>query len=302
MAAKFEIWVLAATALILLAEVLAGRHRRIYSRSDWAVNTICIVVGSLVRPLAAVLVATLIARLLPGEQGALKDVPFLPALIAIILLAEFANYWVHRSSHTLKDSRAFDWLWRMHRTHHTAKYVNVLLNFRISLFWGLVAGLTWVMSLAIYLGQDAAAGVAVFIFSFWGVFTHSNFRWDDTIRNSRPFGGLFRGLEHVFVSPGIHHTHHGFGRDGANYRNFGIFLSIFDWIFGTLHIPKGRPARYGLPGTALHWADDAFSPCNVGTLLSRRGRSRPLPSKSIGGMKDLKPIADVSSLDKDDSR
>src|SRR3546814_19292160 len=67
----------------------------------------------------------------------------------------------------------------MHRTHHTAQYVNVLLNFRISPFWILVGGLGWVFSLAIYLGQAQAAGLAIVIFTFWGIFTYSAFRWDD---------------------------------------------------------------------------------------------------------------------------
>ena len=268
-------WVLAVTGGVLVAEVIAGRHRKIYSRSDWFVNGICIVLGTLVRPLSAVPIALLIAKVFPGGRGALSHVPFLPAFISIVLLAELANYWVHRLSHELKGSRRFDWLWRMHRTHHTAKYVNVLLNFRVSLFWGLVSGLTWVMSLAIYLGQAKAAGLAIVLFSFWGIFTHSDFRWDDVIRRHRWFGPGFRALEHVFISPGIHHSHHGFGKDGGNFRNFGIFLSIYDWMFGTLHIPSGRPARYGIPGPAPHWADDAFSPLNIGTLVTRRTGSEP---------------------------
>ncbi|TCM14709.1 fatty acid hydroxylase family protein [Novosphingobium sp. PhB165] len=263
-------WVLAVTGIILVAEIVTGRHRAIYSRGDWFVNGICIFAGAVVRPLGAVAVAALIGWLLPAGRGALSWVPFVPAVIVITLLAEFANYWVHRGSHILKDSRWFDWLWRMHRTHHTAKYVNVLLNFRISLFWALVAGLTWVMSLAVYLGQAKAAGFAVVIFSFWGIFTHSDFRWDDTIRRHRIFGPMFRGLEHIFISPGIHHSHHGYGKDGGNYRNFGIFLSIFDWMFGTLHIPNGRPFRYGIPGSTPHWADDAFSPINIGSLLASK--------------------------------
>lgn len=273
-------WVLAVTGMIFIAEVIAGRHRAIYSRNDWFVNGICIVIGAAVRPLGAVAVAMLIGGVLPAGKGALAWVPFWPAMIVIILVAEFANYWVHRGSHELKGSRFFDWFWRMHRTHHTAKYVNVLLNFRISLFWALVAGLTWVMSLAVYLGQGKAAMAAVAVFSFWGIFTHSDFRWDDTIRRHRLFGPAFCGLEHIFVSPGIHHSHHGYGKDGGNFRNFGIFLSIYDWLFGTLHIPEGRPFRYGIPGASPHWADDAFSPINVGSIVSKLKRS-PAPAEPI---------------------
>lgn len=263
-------WVLAVTGVILVAEIVAGRHRAIYGRSDWLVNGICIFIGAAVRPLAAVAVAFVIGWLLPAGKGALAGMPFWPAVLAIVLVAEFANYWVHRLSHEFKDSRWFDWLWRMHRTHHTAKYVNVLLNFRISLFWALVAGLTWVFSLALYLGLAKPAIVAISLFSFWGIFTHSDFRWDIVLRRQSWIGPIFRGLEHVIVSPGMHHSHHGYGNDGGNYRNFGVLLSIYDWMFGTLHIPEGRPFRYGIPGATPHWADDAFSPFNVGTLFTRK--------------------------------
>ena len=37
-------------------------------------------------------------------------------------------------------------------------------------------------------------------------------------------------------------------------------LAIYDWMFGTLYIPKGRPFRYGIPGQMPHWAYDAFAP------------------------------------------
>lgn len=263
------LWVLAVTGAILLAEVIAGRHRGIYSRSDWLVNAICMVGAAVVRPAGTAVVAMAIAYLFPGGQGALRDVPFVPALIGIVLIGEFVNYWVHRGSHQLKGSAWFDWFWRMHRTHHTARYVNVVLNFRISPFWILVGGLGWVFALAIYLGQPQAAGVGIAIFTFWGIFTHSDFRWDDAIRSHPVLGSAFRALEHVFVSPGIHHSHHGYGRDGGNFRNFGVFLSIYDWVFGTLHIPEGRPFRYGIPGATPHWADDAFSPLLVGSFLTK---------------------------------
>ncbi|WP_324699376.1 sterol desaturase family protein [Novosphingobium sp. RL4] len=267
------VWILGVTAVILVAELVAGRHRGVYSRSDWFVNGICIFVGAAIRPLGAVAVAFVIGWLVPSGKGALSGMPFWPAVLAIVLVAEFANYWVHRLSHQLKGSRRFDWLWRMHRTHHTAKYVNVLLNFRISLFWSLVAGLTWAFSLALYLGLAKPAVVAIALFSFWGIFTHSDFRWDITVRQHPVFGRLFRALEHVIVSPGMHHSHHGYGKDGGNYRNFGILLSIYDWMFGTLYIPEGRPFRYGIPGATPHWADDAFSPFNVGSMLGRKKAS-----------------------------
>jgi len=266
-------WVLAVTGIILLAEIIAGRHRGIYSRNDWFVNGICIFIGAAVRPLGAVAVSILVGWLLPAGKGALSGMPFIPAVIGIVLVAEFANYWVHRLSHQWKGSRAGDWLWRMHRTHHTGRYVNVLLNFRTSIFWGLVAGLTWAFTLALYLGLAKPAAVAIALFSFWGIVTHSDFRWDIPVRRNLRMGQIFRALEHVFITPGTHHSHHGFGKDGGNYRNFGVFLAVYDWMFGTLLIPEGRPQRYGLPGTEPHWADDAFSPLKLSRVRNWSSRA-----------------------------
>ena len=261
-------WVLVVTGIILLAEIVAGRHRGIYDSHEWTMNALCILVGSLVRPFGAVVVSLAIGRVLPAGRGALAHMPFVPAVIAIVLVAEFFNYWVHRLAHEARGARAGDWLWRLHRTHHTAPYVNVLLNFRTSVFWGVVAGLTWAFSLALYLGLARPAAVAIAVFSFWGIVTHSAFRWDIALRKSR-LRPLLRAAEHVLISPGTHHSHHGYGRDGGNFRNYGVFLAIYDWMFGTLFLPEGRPWRYGLPGSTPHWADDAFSPLVLSGVLRR---------------------------------
>jgi sterol desaturase/sphingolipid hydroxylase (fatty acid hydroxylase superfamily) len=254
------IWVLGVIAAILAAELVAGRHRGIYSRNDYVVNGLCFLSGQAIRPVVAFPVGAAIGVLLPSWKGALGGVPFWPALLSVLLVGEFANYWIHRFAHRWKGKPYGDWLWRLHRTHHTATYINVLLNFRISLFWAFVSPLTWVSAVAVYLGLGHAAAIGILIFSLWGIATHSHFRWDDPIRRHAVFGPFFRALEHVIVSPGVHHSHHGYGRDGGNYRNFGIFLSIYDWLFGTLHIPQGRPSRYGIPDPTPHWAEEVFYP------------------------------------------
>lgn len=261
------VWLLAATAAILIAELLAGRHRGIYKRVDHLVNALCFTVGMAVtRPLVSMMVAAGIGLLSPAHRGMLAGVPFLAALFAIAVVGEFCCYWVHRFAHQAKGSRRFDWLWKLHRTHHSGKYVNVVLIYRVNPFWPFVMPLSWVTGFAIYAGQAPAAATALFLFSMWGLVTHSNFRWDDAVRRHRVAGPATRLLEHIFVSPGVHHTHHGYGRDGASYRNFGIFLSIYDALFGTLVIPDGRPARYGLPGENAGWPEEVFFPVYRGRV------------------------------------
>jgi sterol desaturase/sphingolipid hydroxylase (fatty acid hydroxylase superfamily) len=261
-------WALALTVATLIAEIIAGRHRGIYSRDEIFINVSCISIGLLLRPFGAVILASVISFALPMGKGALGGLPFWPSFVALVLIAELANYAVHRGCHELKGSRRFDWLWRMHRTHHTAEYVNVLLTYRVSPFWGLVGGLPWVATLGFYLGMTDATGAMLGVFMIWGIVTHSDFRWDDWLRKRPAFAPMLRAIEHVIVTPGLHHTHHGFGKDGASYRNYGICLSIYDWAFGTLLIPSGRPARYGLPGKRPMWIDDALSPFELGARIS----------------------------------
>lgn len=251
---------------VLLVEVLAGRHRSVYDRAEWTVLGLCGLVGSLlVRPTLGVLAALILTRLLPGAAGAFSDVPLLAAFAVSLLVSEFAFYWVHRWAHEAKNRPGMAWLWQLHRTHHTARYMNVLVVLRLNVFWSIFQPVTWIYAVTIYLGQPVAAALVGVTQFAWNVITHSNFRWDDAVRSHPRLGPVFRALEHVFVSPGIHHTHHGYGQDGAAYRNFALIFSFLDVMFGTLHIPAGRPWRYGLPGRDAHWSEQVFYPLVRGT-------------------------------------
>lgn len=269
--------IFAVLLMLFIAELLAGRHRNLYTANDYLVNGLCLVISFTLHPLLAIGLGLGIARVLPGFSGALADTSFWVALPAILVTAEFTNYWVHRWSHEHEGNVLKRWIWPLHRTHHTAKYANVVLHFRLNLFWGLVSPLAWVHTLAIYMGMMGPAVVSISAFSLWGVVTHCNFRWDDSLRRHKVTGRFFRALEHLVVTPGIHHTHHGYGRDGKSYRNYGLLLTVFDWMFGTLHIPQGRPARYGLPGPVPHWAEEIFYPF----YRSKRNRGQTTVSHNL---------------------
>jgi len=261
MTAQQTAWMIGVALALLIAELVFGRHRGIYKREDHLVNGLCTLIGMAVtRPLAALMVAFGLGLLQPQHQGFLSHWGLLPSLAAIILIGEFCCYWVHRSAHEAKGSRYFDWLWRLHRTHHSGKFVNVVLVFRVNPFWPFVMPLPWVTGFFAFAGQVEAAALAIFMFSMWGLVTHSHFRWDDAIRRHRVFGPAFRFAEHFIVTPGIHHSHHGYGKDGGNFRNYGIMLSVYDMLFGSLYIPAGRPFRYGLPGKQADWREETFLP------------------------------------------
>lgn len=249
----------AATVLILIAEIIAGRHRGIYDKETWLVTIGCVAVAAVSRPLAAIAVASVAGVLLPRWHGVLAGTPLFWSWIAIFLIAEFCFYWAHRWAHEAKAG-AHEWLWKLHRTHHTAKFMNVGVTIRVNAFWSFVVPTTWVIGIATYLGMGPAAGLTLATIYLWNLITHAHFRWDDAVRSHLLVGPVFRALEHVVVSPGIHHSHHGYGRDGGNFRNYAVTLSLFDWMFGTLHSPCGRPWKYGVPGPNPHWAEEVLYP------------------------------------------
>lgn len=252
-------WVAAGLLLVLGFEVLAGRHRGVYRKGDFPLIIGSLGIGHvLIAPLTGLLVAAMWGAVLPAYKGALAETSFWLAFPAVLLVNEFFFYWVHRWCHRAARSQSL--LWMIHRTHHSATYMNVAVWLRLNVFWYVIIPTAWTIGLAVYLGLGNAAGAAVMLIAIWNIVTHSDFRWDDAIRRHRLFGPAFRALEHVIVSPGIHHTHHGYGKDGASYRNFGVMLSLYDWIFGTLHIPDGRPTHYGIPGHHAHWAEELFYP------------------------------------------
>lgn len=257
---SYMAWITLGAVIVLLAEIFSGRARGVMERKgDLPLIVSSMAVGRfLLGPSVGIGVAFIWAKLLPGYRGVLGDMPFWLAFPLVTLVAEFFFYWVHRYAHNSSKRRSL--LWMLHRTHHSARYMNVTVWMRLNLWWYIVIPNAWTMGLAIYLGLGQAAGAFIVLIAVWNIVTHADFRWDDAVRRHRLFGPPFRAIEHVLVSPGIHHTHHGFGRDGASYRNFGTVLSLWDWVFGTLHIPDGRPYRYGIPGHDAHWLEELAYP------------------------------------------
>jgi len=256
---QYFIWVAVLTVILLALEIAMGRHKGVYRKGDFPLVIGSFFLGrSVMAPLAIALIAGLYQWVFPPRlAGSLSEVPFWLAFPALMLAGEFVFYWVHRWAH---QPQRFPVLWKIHRTHHSGRHMNVLLNFRLNLSWFFIIPSAWINGLALYLGMTEAVTAYVLALMIWNTVTHSNFRWDDVVRRHAVFGPVFRGLEHIVVSPGIHHTHHGYGPDGKSYRNFCTILSFWDWVFGTLHIPEGRPARYGIPGSDPHWLEELFYP------------------------------------------
>ncbi len=162
-------------------------------------------------------------------------------VIVSYLSTELAFYITHRLLHTNR------FLWMMHRAHHSAEALTFLTNGRahpldIAAFF---IGRTVISGLALgvllcFTGTDMhpTLPAALFVIALIGGIM-------DNINHSHlPVSyGL---LDYVLVSGRVHQIHHSaelVHRD----KNFGGTTSFFDWLFGTLYIPRSDESfRLGL--------------------------------------------------------
>jgi len=55
-------------------------------------------------------------------------------------------------------------------------------------------------------------------------------------------------LRYVINSPRMHVWHHDVIVRGGHGQNFGVVLSLWDWLFGTAYMPEDQPDRLGFEG------------------------------------------------------
>ncbi len=163
--------------------------------------------------------------------------------LALALVSDFATYVVHRLHHTVP------WLWEFHKVHHSAEVLSPLTIFRKhpvfdlcsrmlkALLVGPLMGLVFALfagPVGIWTAMGTNAVYAAFHLGGAG------------LRHSHVWLSYGRVLEHVLISPAQHQIHH--SREPRHWdRNFGQMFALWDWMFGSLYVPRGRERfRLGL--------------------------------------------------------
>ena len=161
----------------------------------------------------------------------------------LFIFDDFARYWVHRWLHTIPI------LWVFHKIHHSATTLNPFTIFRThpieSLLFStrsaVVQGFTTAIFFYVFGNQVNlvivfGASVFTFIFNALG----------SNLRHSPISIRYFRPIEHVLMSPAQHHIHHSIAKEHRN-KNYGVALSVWDWLFGTLCLTQqNEKYKFGL--------------------------------------------------------
>jgi sterol desaturase/sphingolipid hydroxylase (fatty acid hydroxylase superfamily) len=158
------------------------------------------------------------------------------------LAIDFGFYVVHYMQHNVPA------LWKYHRVHHSATVLTPLTDFRAHpIQLGLTLLITSALSsivIGIFLyvnGTDVSEinylGINIvnmILFGFATVLRHSHV-WIS-----------FGPLSYLVISPAMHQIHHSCEERHWN-KNLSGNLAIWDWMFGTIYVPKSRERfRVGL--------------------------------------------------------
>lgn len=160
--------------------------------------------------------------------GPLSRQPIWLQIIEIYTATDIIGYWTHRLFHRGK------W-WPFHAVHHSSEDLDWLSSVRLHPVNDLVSKFCQVTPLLLLGFNPFATLSAAPFFTLYAILLHAAVDWD--------FGPL-RG---VITSPVFHRWHHSKDREAWD-KNFGGLLVIWDRIFGTYYMPKGRvPENFGIP-------------------------------------------------------
>jgi sterol desaturase/sphingolipid hydroxylase (fatty acid hydroxylase superfamily) len=181
--------------------------------------------------------------LLPQYAGVLTGLPMWQALLLIVVPADFLHYLYHRSGHS------FGYMWSMHRTHHTATEMGVIMGYRENWRWFLLMPDIWYAGVMAYLGLGEAVILSNVIFGVHNMTIHTAMTWDRPLYTKRWLAPVTWVLERLITMPSTHRAHH--AELDANGKvpmhNFAQLSMIWDTVFGTAVFPRDHyPVRFGL--------------------------------------------------------
>ncbi len=225
---RSPVFLLLMVALVLLEWLWRRRIARLGYDGHGAWASIAVGIGNIVSGVFGALVLgglfVAVSRLAPVHWPIRDWRVWAVGFVAV----EFAYYWFHRCSHTVR------WMWATHAVHHTPEEMTLLSAVRLG--WTNLFSFGWMFYLPLLLaGFDPRMVFALLAFDLhYQFFLHTE------------AVGRLGPLEWVLNTPAHHRVHHASNPDYLD-CNYGGVLIVFDRLFGTLRIEQAaQPIRYGL--------------------------------------------------------
>jgi sterol desaturase/sphingolipid hydroxylase (fatty acid hydroxylase superfamily) len=180
------------------------------------------------------LLSTLNLKISDFELFDMDALPYGLGLLVFFLVSDFVQWNTHRLLHRVPL------LWDFHKVHHSVKEMGFAAHLRYHWMEPVVYKSILYIPIAIIGGFDAQDVAIVHFFTLMvGHLNHANLGWD------------YGFLRYIFNNPKMHIWHHAKKlpetvKFGVNY---GLTLSLWDYLFKTSHIPHdGRDIELGFEG------------------------------------------------------
>ncbi|MHC5026356.1 MAG: sterol desaturase family protein [Planctomycetota bacterium] len=241
---QYWVWLVAISlACMLLETIWPWRRKQKHLRRQFGQDLLWLVLNGHYVGIAVAFVANYLLRELFPVLGRAEDVELLASVplwvqfVVFLVFKDFLEWCIHNLLHRVPA------LWTFHKLHHSIEELDWIGNFRFH--WMEVViykSLTYFP--LIVLGVDGSVILAIAIVTtIIGDLNHSNIdiSWGP--------------LRYVINSPRMHVWHHMYAlpEDHRKGVNFGVVLSVWDWLLGTAYwpdrdtAPEQQPARLGFP-------------------------------------------------------
>jgi sterol desaturase/sphingolipid hydroxylase (fatty acid hydroxylase superfamily) len=159
--------------------------------------------------------------------------PMWAQLIVFFVILDFVQWFTHTLLHK------YSFFWKFHKVHHSVKEMGFAAHLRYHWMENILYKPLKTFGVMLLGGfEPEQAYIVHFLAISIGHFNHANLKitWGP--------------LKYVFNNPVMHLYHHAYELPKGRYGvNFGISLSIWDYIFGTHYIPEDSGTiQLGFPG------------------------------------------------------
>ena len=219
-----------ALVFVPLERVFPRRAEQRVLRAGWTTDTAYFAVSHLGIQLLTFLsllpASVLATRFTPdGLRESVQLLPLVPQVLALMIVGDLAQYWVHRSFHRVP------WLWPFHAVHHSCRELDWLAGSRLHLVDVVVTRAAVLVPVFLLGFEEAALYAWLVIIGLHATLNHVNLRF------------RLGWIEQLLVTPRFHHWHHAVEPPD---RNFAVHFPWIDRLFGTFHLPGAAwPERLG---------------------------------------------------------
>ena len=126
-----------------------------------------------------------------------------------------------------------DFFWRVHSVHHSAETMDWLASSRLNIIEPLITRTVGLLALSVFGFEQGPINAYIVFVGFHATFIHAN------------CGVSLKWIEWLLVTPKYHHWHHAEAPEAIN-KNYSVYLSFIDRLFGTQYNPDHWPEGYGV--------------------------------------------------------